>query len=210
MRVLLAGSTGLVGTLVLQRLLADPRCSAIIAPTRRALGQAAPKLLNPVMDFATLPAGAEDWQVEAAICALGSTMKQAGSKAAFRQVDHGYPLAIARAVKARGCDVFVLNSAMGANARSRFFYNQVKGELERDLRELGFTSLTFVRPGLIGGERAEPRPGERLASWVLGALAPLLPRAWRINPAAHIADALVEAALNPPSGVQVVGSAQLV
>jgi uncharacterized protein YbjT (DUF2867 family) len=210
MRVLLAGSTGLVGAQVLQRLLADPRCSAVIAPTRRALVQTAPKLLNPVMDFAALPAGAEGWQVDAAICALGSTMKQAGSREAFRQVDHGYPLAIARAVKAQGCEVFALNSAMGANARSWFFYNQVKGELERDLRALGFASLAFVRPGLIGGERAEPRPGERLASHVLGALAPVLPRAWRINPATRIADALVEAALNPQPGVQVIGSAQLV
>ncbi|MNM36781.1 hypothetical protein D3C81_474990 [compost metagenome] len=210
MRILLAGSTGLVGAQVLQRLLADPRCSVVIAPTRRALVQTAPKLLNPVMDFATLPAGTEDWRVDAVICALGSTMKQAGSREAFRQVDHGYPLAIAQAVKAQGCEVFALNSAMGANARSWFFYNQVKGELERDLRALGFASLTFVRPGLIGGERAEPRPGERLASRVLGALAPVLPRAWRINPATRIADVLVEAALNPQPGVQVIGSAQLV
>ncbi|WP_269792732.1 NAD-dependent dehydratase [Stenotrophomonas sp. Iso1] len=209
MRVLLAGSTGLVGAQVLRRLLADPRCSAVIAPTRRALTQTAPKLLNPVMDFAALPAGTADWQVDAAICALGSTMKQAGSPEAFRQVDQGYPLAIARAVKAQGCDVFALNSAMGANVRSWFFYNQVKGELERDLRALGFASLAFVRPGLIGGERAEPRPGEQLASRVLGVLAPVLPRAWRINPAARIADALVEAALNPKPGVLVIGSAQL-
>ncbi|MGH8055056.1 MAG: NAD-dependent dehydratase [Stenotrophomonas sp.] len=210
MRVLLAGATGLVGAQALRQLLADPRCSAVIAPTRRALAQADAKLLNPVLDFSMLPAGTEGWQVDAAICALGSTMKQAGSREAFRQIDHGYPLAIARAVKAQGCETFALNSAMGANAQSWFFYNQVKGELERDLRTLGFASLAFVRPGLIGGERAEPRPGEQLASRVLGALAPVLPRAWRINPATRIADALVEAVLNPQPGERVIGSAQLV
>jgi len=207
---MLAGATGLVGSQVLQRLLAEPRCSAVIAPGRRALGQAHAKLLNPVLDFASLPAGSEGWQVDAAICALGSTMKQAGSRAAFQQVDHGYPLAIARAVKAQGCEVFALNSAMGASARSWFFYSRVKGELEHDLQALGFRSLAFVRPGLIGGERAEHRAGEQLASRVLGTLAPVLPRAWRINPAARIAEVLVEAVLNPQPGVRVIGSAQLV
>ncbi|MEG1681062.1 MAG: NAD-dependent dehydratase, partial [Stenotrophomonas sp.] len=79
MRVLLAGATGLVGAQVLQRLLAEPRCSGVIAPTRRALAQADAKLLNPVLDFAELATVAQGWQVDAVICALGSTMKQAGS-----------------------------------------------------------------------------------------------------------------------------------
>lgn len=210
MRVLLAGATGLVGAQVLQRLLSDPRCSGVVAPTRRALARTDPRLLNPVLDFAGLAAVAQGWQVDAVICALGSTMKQAGSREAFRQIDHGYPLAIAQAVRANGCEVFALNSAAGANPRSLVFYSRVKGELEQDLRALGFASLTLVRPGLIGGERAERRAGEHLASVVLGALAPVLPRAWRINPAARIADALVQAVLGPQPGVRVVGSVELV
>lgn len=209
MRVLLAGATGLVGTQMLQQLLADPRCSGVVAPTRRPLALTDARLLNPVHDFAALPLDADWWNVDAAICALGSTMKQAGSREAFRQIDYGYPLLIAQAVKRYGCEVFALNSAVGANPRSLFFYNQVKGELERDLGALQFTSLTLVRPGLIGGQRNERRPGEQLASVVLGALAPVLPRGWRINPATHIADVLVQAALQPQPGVQVVGSAAL-
>jgi len=210
MRVLLAGATGLVGSQVLRRLLADARCTAVVAPVRRPLALRHPRLLAPVLDFERLPAEAPWWQVDAAICALGSTLKQAGSRQAFQRIDHGYPLAIARAVRAHGCTVFALNSAMGANPRSPFFYNRVKGGLERDLRALAFASLALVRPGLIGGERAEPRPGEHAAARVLGALAPVLPRAWRINPAGRIADALVEAALAPRPGVRVIGSAQLV
>ena len=210
MRVLLAGATGLVGAQVLQRLLANPRCSGVIAPTRRALVRTEPKLLNPVLDFAQLATVAQGWQVDAVICALGSTMKQAGSREAFQQIDHGYPLAIAQAAHANGCEVFALNSAAGANPRSPVFYSRVKGQLEQDLRALGFASLTLVRPGLIGGERAERRAGEHLASVVLGALAPVLPRAWRINPATRIADALVEVVLDPQPGVRVVGPAELV
>jgi uncharacterized protein YbjT (DUF2867 family) len=210
MRVLLAGSTGLVGSQVLRRLLADVRCTAVVAPVRRPLALRDARLLAPVLDFDHLPEDAPWWRVDAAICALGSTLRQAGSREAFQRIDHGYPLAIARAVRAHGCTVFALNSAMGANPRSWFFYNRVKGGLERDLRALEFASLALVRPGLIGGERAEPRPGEHAAARVLGALAPVLPKAWRINPAGRIADALVEAALAPQPGVRVIGSAQLV
>ncbi|MGE8279729.1 MAG: NAD-dependent epimerase/dehydratase family protein [Stenotrophomonas sp.] len=209
MRVLLAGATGLVGAQVLQRLLADPRCTEVLAPTRRALPVNHARLCNPVVDFEQLPLQSQDWQVDAAICALGSTMKQAGSRQAFHRIDHDYPLAIANAVHAHGCKVFALNSAAGANPDAWVFYSRVKGELERDLRAVGFASLTLVRPGLIGGERAEHRAGEQFASKVLGALGPVLPRAWRINPASSIAAALVEAALAPRPGVRVIGPAAL-
>ncbi|MFR0657266.1 NAD-dependent dehydratase, partial [Pantoea sp. SIMBA_079] len=80
---------------------------------------------------------------------------------------------------AHGARHYALNSAMGADARSRFFYNRVKGELEAALDAVGFDALLLVRPGLIGGERATVRPGERIAGAVLGALAPVLPRRYR-------------------------------
>lgn len=208
MRVMLLGATGLVGGLTLRRLLDDPRCSAVVAPTRRPLALAHGKLENPVLAFDALPTSPEWARVDAVICALGSTIAQAGSREAFHRIDHDYPLAFARL--AQGAQAFVLNSAAGANPQSSIFYSRVKGELERDLRALGFNSLTLVRPGLIGGERNEVRRGERLALTVLGALGPVLPRAWRINPATEIARALVEAALAPQPGEHVVASSALV
>ena len=204
MRVMLLGATGLVGGQVLPLLLGDRRCSAVVAPTRRALPALAAGLCNPVLDFATLPQSPPWAQVDAVICALGSTLAQAGSRDAFHRIDHDYPLAFARMALAQGARAFVLNSAAGASARSPFFYNRVKGELEDDLRGLGFPSLTLVRPGLIGGQRSEVRRGEHVAGKVLGVLGPLLPRGWRINPAPNIAAALVAAALAPQPGVHVV------
>ncbi len=209
MKVMLVGATGLVGGHVLQQLLDDARCDAVVAPTRRPLAVADPVLLNPVVDFAALPVDADWWAVDAVVCALGSTIKQAGSREMFARIDHDYPLQVATLAQAHGAQAFVLNSAMGANAQSRIFYNQVKGRLEQDLRGLGYPSLTLVRPGLIGGERAERRTGEHLAGVVLGALGPVLPRAWRINPAGNIVAAMLEAALEPRPGVQVIDSAQL-
>lgn len=209
MRVMLLGATGLVGGQALQILLEDTRCTALIAPTRRPLPMSAAKLDNPVLDFEQLPGTAPWWAVDAVVCALGSTLAQAGSREAFRRIDHDYPLTFAGQAYAHGAATFVLNSAAGADAGSRFFYNRVKGDLEQDLRELGFDSLTLVRPGLIGGERAQKRTGEHLASKVLGLLGPVLPRGWRINPAEKIAATLVEAALVPRAGEQVVAARDL-
>ncbi|WP_394000083.1 NAD(P)H-binding protein [Luteimonas sp. WGS1318] len=205
MRLILAGATGLVGRHVLARALAEPRVHRVVAPTRRPL-PAHPKLDAPVVDFDHPPEDADWWHADTVICALGTTMKTAGSRAAFRRVDHDYPLTFARLAQRHGTPTYVLNSAMGADARSRVFYNRVKGELEAELRALGFTSLTLVRPGLIGGDRDERRLGETLATHVLRTLHPLLPTKWRINPAERIADALLAAALDAPAGVHVIGS----
>ncbi|MDR6092969.1 NAD-dependent dehydratase [Stenotrophomonas sp. SORGH_AS_0321] len=209
MRVMLLGATGLVGGQALGLLLDDPRCTALVAPSRRPLPVTAPKLDNPVLDFEHLPGTAPWWAVDAVICALGSTMAQAGSRDAFKRIDHDYPLTFAGQAHAHGAGTFVLNSAAGADAGSRFFYNRVKGALEQDLRGLEFDSLTLVRPGLIGGQRAHKRTGEHLAMQVLGVLGPLLPRGWRINPADNIAAALVDAALAPRPGEHVVSAAEL-
>ncbi len=208
MKLLLAGATGLVGGHVLAQALVDRRIDAVIAPVRRAL-PAHPKLLAPTVDFEALPEGASWWAADAAICALGTTIGKAGSQEGFQRVDHDYQLAVAQLAHQHGTRTFVLNSALGADPASRVFYNRVKGELERDLAGLDFASLTFVRPGLIGGERHESRPAERAALALLGILGPVLPRAWRINPAERIAAAMIEAAIAAKPGTHIVTSAEL-
>lgn len=208
MKLLVVGASGLVGSHVLKRALADERVSQVVAPSRRALTEHS-KLVAPVVDFAQLPSDAHWWNADAVICALGTTMKQAGSKEVFKRVDHEYPLAVAKRARQQGTLTYVLNSATGADAASRFFYNQVKGELERDLALCGFTSLTHVRPGLISGPRQEFRLGERAAECVLQILGPLLPKKYRTNPADNIAQALLEAAIAARPGVHIVRSEEL-
>jgi uncharacterized protein YbjT (DUF2867 family) len=208
MNLLLVGSTGLVGRHVLELALADGRIDAVVAPVRHSLANH-PKLLAPTVDFERLPKEADWWRVDAVICTLGTTMRAAGSQTAFRRVDHDYALAVAGLARQHGTPTFALNSAMGANPSSRFFYNRVKGELERDLATLGFRSLTIVRPGLIGGKRDETRPTETMAAIILGALHPILPRRLRINPATRIAQALIDAAFAAHPGTHIVGSAEL-
>lgn len=207
--VLVLGGSGLVGRHVLEQLLSDPRVGRVVAPGRRPLGRVDARLHAPVVDFDALPEAADWWAVDGVICALGTTMRQAGSRDAFCRVDHDYPLAFAGLARRHGARAFALTSAMGADPRSRFFYNRVKGALEAALQAQAWPSLTLVRPGLIGGARAEVRPGERAAAMALGALAPLLPRRWRISPAPRIAAALVASVLAPAPGCRVIDAASL-
>jgi len=204
-RLLLVGATGLVGRHVLALALADPRIGRVVAPSRRPLADH-PRLQAPLVDFERLPGQAEWWRADAVICTLGTTLRAAGSRAAFRRVDHDHPLAVARLARAHGTPTYVLTSAIGADAGSRLFYNRVKGEIERDLAAVGFESLTFARPGVIGGQREEFRLGERMLTATLDVMAPVLPRRWRPNPAPSIARELLEAAIQRPAGIHVVAS----
>lgn len=206
--VLLVGATGLVGQAVLQWALADARVLRVVAPTRRAL-PAHPKLFNPLVNFDHLPEDADWWAVDAVICTLGTTIKVAGSKADFYRVDHDLPLQVGRLALRHGAKAYALNSALGADPASRVFYSRTKGELERDLGALGFASLTFVRPGLIGGDRQQARPAEQAAVKVSQWLRPVLPPRYRVVPAERIAHHLLASALAGTPGTHVLMSEQL-
>ena len=206
--LLLAGATGLVGQYVLRLALADTRVACVIAPARRELPAHA-KLINPVVDFDHLPPDAYWWKVDAVVCALGTTMAKAGSKAVFRKIDLELPLQVARLSLKHGAKSYALNSALGADATSSVFYSRIKGELEQALRAMKFPSLTLIRPGLLDGDRQESRPAERVAIWMSKVFAPLLPRRYRVVPAQRVAHHLLESALAGESGVKVVQSEQL-
>jgi uncharacterized protein YbjT (DUF2867 family) len=207
-KLLVLGSTGLVGRHVLAQALAHAQVDEVIAPVRRPL-PAQPKLSAPVVDFDALPADADWWQADAVICALGTTMRIAGSEQAFRRVDHDYPLAAAQLAHAHGTPTYVLNSSTNADRDARVFYLRVKGETEHDIAQVGFRSLTLVRPGLIEGDRDEFRAGERIGLAVLRTFEGVVPKHWRPNPADRIAATMLEAALTASPGVHVIGSERM-
>ncbi|WP_082672322.1 NAD(P)H-binding protein [Type-D symbiont of Plautia stali] len=211
-KLLLLGATGLVGSHVLELALASSGVGKVIAPTRKPLPlylANRSKLVNMLIDFDAPDRDDPLWHVDAVICALGTTIKQAGSHEAFRQVDYEYPLTLARLARTHGATVFALTSATGADPSSRFFYNRVKGDLEEALVREQFTSLTLVRPGVIGGARTEVRPAETALKLALTLFAPILPRRWQLNPAAEIAKHLLEATLSAPQGVKIVTAGEM-
>ncbi|MDP2824110.1 MAG: NAD(P)H-binding protein [Sulfuritalea sp.] len=207
-RLLLVGGSGEVGRAVLAQALADPRVGQVVALTRRPLAAEA-KLTNLVVDFDALPEAAPWWAVDAVVCTLGTTQRAAGSKEKFAAVDRDLPLRIARLARAAGASRFALNSSLGADARSGNFYLRTKGEAEDAIRQLGYPGFTIMRPSLIDADRAESRPGERLALTFARTLGPLIPRRWRAVTPVAIAHALLEAALATPPVSRVIESVDL-
>lgn len=203
----LAGATGLVGQELLQRLLADPRYGQVHAIGRRAPPLQHERLRAHGVDFTRLPAlpPARD-----AYIALGTTIKVAGSQAAFRAVDLDAVLAVARAARQAGVSRLGVVSAMDANAQSWVFYNRVKGEMEAGLAGLGFETLVIARPSLLLGSRSglaqPPRFGEHALQWGMRALRPLIPADYRAIHAQDVARALEDAVLRGAPGLQLLSS----
>src|SRR4051812_37114186 len=200
--VLVAGATGLVGGEVLRQLEADPTVTRIVAIGRRPAPSATPRITTCVVDYDHLEAHADLFAVDQIFCALGTTMKQAGSKAAFRRVDFEYPLKLAQLGLSKGARHFLLVSALGANVDSRIFYNRIKGELEDALRTMGYRSVTIVRPSLLLGKRAEFRLIERIGM-VVGEF---IPGRMRPVKARDVARALTTAARADIPGLQIIES----
>jgi uncharacterized protein YbjT (DUF2867 family) len=207
---MLLGATGLVGGELLRLLLADRTVGRVVALARRTVTP--PKGTSPeqlrkldarVVDVERLDAAADAFNgVEQIFCALGTTIRQAGSQDRFRQIDHDVPVAAARLGMQLGARHFLLVSALGADPSSRIFYNRVKGEVERDIAALGYRSVTVVRPSLLLGERSEFRLGEELAK----RLRWLIPGKWSPVQAADVAAALVAQGARDDSGVRIIES----
>jgi uncharacterized protein YbjT (DUF2867 family) len=187
LRALVAGATGLVGGLLVDLLQADARYGEVTLLVRRPTGRAGGKIRERVIDFEALCSRPDTLtealpEADVCFCALGTTLRKAGSREAFARVDRDIVLGLARAASAAGVTTFALVSALGADSRSRVFYNRVKGEAEAGVGSVGFSALHVVRPSLLVGNRAESRPLERM-----GVLAAPLLRALMIGPLARSA-----------------------
>lgn len=201
-----AGASGLIG----RELLAQLGDTPVLALVRRPLSGLPNSALRheAIVDLAALPS---DLPVPRRVfIALGTTMAQAGSQAAFRAVDFDAVVAVARAARERGATHCGLVSALGADPRAAVFYNRVKGEAEAALIGLGFERLVIARPSLLDGPRESlglpRRPGEAWALRLTRPLAPLIPAAWRPIAAERVARALRLALDQPGPAVQVLES----
>ncbi len=196
-----------MGRECLARFLADPGVERVHALVRRPLvgAPASAKLVQYLVDFDHLQGHAECLEVDQVACALGTTMREAGTEEAFRRVDYEYPLRLARFGLARGARHYLLVSAVGADPDSRVFYNRVKGEVERAISALDFPSLTILRPSLLLGDRGTFRLGESVAR----RLGWLTPRRFRPVQAGQVAAALVRAAREDAPGRRIIENAEL-
>jgi uncharacterized protein YbjT (DUF2867 family) len=204
----LIGGTGLTGSFLVRQLLADSAITGVISISRKSLMIANAKLTEVVVsDLTELPSLEATIRGELYFCCLGTTIKAAGSRENFARVDHDAIVAFATIAKAHDARSFTLVSAMGANASSMFFYNQVKGRTEDDVKALELRSLSIFRPALLVGARREFRLAERIVVTTLVPLSRLLPtraQKYLVTEAETLATRMVAEGKAAPGGARVL------
>ncbi len=164
MEIVIIGASGLVGSHLINEFANDQRVTCIKIITRRLLNLQNPKFEQFVLlNFSCETIENLKITGDVFICTLGTTIKTAGSKNAFRLVDYDYVLAFSKLAKRSNAKSLIVNSSLGANANSKIFYNQVKGQMEDAVSKCGVESIYFLRPSLLVGKRSEIRIGEKIA-----------------------------------------------
>ncbi|EDM37721.1 putative NADH dehydrogenase with NAD(P)-binding domain [Pedobacter sp. BAL39] len=198
------GATGLVGSELVALLLSDERFETVTVFTRRSLKLQHPKLLEHLIDFDQYDSWQHQVKGDVLFSALGTTLKQAGSKAAQYHIDYTYQYHFAKAAAESKVSVYVLVSAAAASPDSKMFYSKMKGELERDVKQLPFSSIYFLQPSLLVGKRDHSRLGEKFGERVLAVFNALgLFRKYRAISGKTVAQAMINAALTANPGVHV-------
>lgn len=210
---LIAGASGLTGTELLTLLLKSDHYSKVYSLVRRKSGFSNDKLIEVLTDFSDLEKDLSSIStIDDVYCCLGTTMKKAGSKEAFRKVDHDIPVQLAAWAQKKKAGQFLCISAMGANEKSVVFYNKVKGETEKDISALNIPSVTFFRPSLLLGDRKESRPGEKAGIILFKLIKPLFSGPllnYRGIEVTKVAKAIFDQAQKNERGVRVVLSGEM-
>ena len=199
---LVVGATGAVGREIVRGLCENENYDKIIVWARRELNFSHEKLETQIINFDEIK-NIRPCEGDEIFCALGTTMKQAGSRRQFHKVDVSYPVNIAKWGIASGARRFALISSQGANERSRFFYLRAKGKAEKKIAALGFKSLQIARLPAIKSEREQVRMGELFTIWLFGLLPKFILTNYRPMSAKDIAAAVIAAAQTDAKGVQI-------
>lgn len=206
---LIAGGTGLVGTHLLDLLLESENYDRVVSLVRKPTGRSHPKLKEKLVSFNELKDLVLKTHIEDVYCCLGTTMKKAGSRKKFIHVDLDYPVQLGELGINFGAKRFYVVSAMGANRKSLFFYNRVKGRMEHALMKLKYENIGIFRPSMILGERKEHRSGEEIAKKVTKFVEPLFfgpLKKYKGVHAKQIAESMINYAEKEEKGVRIMES----
>lgn len=209
MKVIVTGATGLVGHEVVKLLLEDEAFNEVVVYVRRPYDIHHDKLRVVQGELSELSSKRDDLRGDIYISCLGTTIKAAGSQENFRKVDFFGVMSFARIAFSHKAKKFLTISASGAHSQSKIFYNRVKGETEKALKDIGFTSLVIFRPGLLVGERTEKRTGEKFAITSFRVLRHIMPEKLerRLGTSVTVlARRIVDDAKSEDSGLQIVES----
>ncbi len=201
---LVAGATGLIGSHLVDDLLKEDSYIRVILLTRSGTNKQQEKIEEKIINFDRLDNELKGLKADDVYCCLGTTMKQAGSKEAFRKVDYEYVVKLAEEMQKNGTSRFLVVSSMGADPGSSFFYNRVKGDMEMAVKNIPYPSINIFRPSLLEGNRKEQRAMEKIVIFLfkifkfimVGSL-----RQYRIIEASVVASAMVKIALSWGEGI---------
>jgi uncharacterized protein YbjT (DUF2867 family) len=205
---LVAGATGLIGQQLVQSLLDDPYYEKVKAISRKPLNIQNSKLENLILDYDTLSQHT-GLKADDVYCCLGTTIRVAKTKEAFRKVDFDYPLTLAQTAKEQGASQFLLVSALGADKNSSIFYNKVKGEVEESIRQVSYRSTHIFQPSLLLGDRKEQRSGEGAATTFFKVFGFLIPAKYKAIDSVKVARAMVAMAKRNEPGIHIHESREM-
>ena len=192
----------MVGSALLQQLLADDRFNTIKIFVRRGTGIQHAKLQEYIIDFDAPDTWQHKVTGDVLFSAFGTTLKKAGGKEAQYKIDYTYQYQMAEIAAQNGVKIYVLISAAGSSLDAKIFYSRMKGELERDVKKLPFTAIHIIRPGMLAGDRKESRPMEKV--WIpVMKLIGMIPGLGSLKPVydKQVAAAMIHAATNPAPGI---------
>ena len=193
-KAVVLGATGLVGRLLTLKLLEDKRYSEVRILTRNPLGLTHAKLTETRADLLALQDYKTAFEGDVVFCCVGTTKEKTPDEKDYRAIDYGIPVAASRLCRENGIPALIVVSALGANPKSRIFYNRIKGEMEAEVLRSGVPVIQLLQPSLIGGNRQEARKGEQIAQSLMRFLEPLLIgplKKYRMIDPADIADAMI-------------------
>jgi len=202
---LILGASGLVGSKLLPLLLNSDHYHKVIAVVRSPLLINHNKLLEKEIDF-DMPNWEEIFPVDHVYCCLGTTIKKARSKDNFIKVDHDYPLAFAAAAKKWNASAFSVITAAGVSPESNFFYNHVKGKLEKNLKSLDLISTLVFRPSLLLGDREEFRLGEKVGIGFAKITSWITPSTYRAIHCKDVAKVMLSESLSVKTGFKIISN----
>lgn len=204
MKAIVIGATGATGKDIVCQLLDDSLFDEIHIFVRRNVFTEHSKLHVHIVDFQKMDEWKDELNGDVLFSALGTTLKQAGSQKAQWKIDYTYQYEAAKAAHEKGVETMVLVSSAWADARSKVFYTRMKGQLEEDVRKLGFCSLTIVRPPSLIRKDSD-RFGERISVKLLQGLNTLgLLKSIRPMPTSQVAHAMIVKAKQAQEGVSVL------
>jgi len=185
---LVVGATGLVGRYLVDELLEHGTFDRVVIWVRKPIDLQHPILHQKMIDFEQI--GPVDIEVHSVYCCLGTTIRKAGRKDVFRRVDLEFPLQVAQLALEAGAHAYGIVTSMGADPLSKFFYNQIKGEVEKELAALGYNRLLILRPSMLLGERTESRWGETIGKLFMQLFSFLIPLNYKAVHARKVARAM--------------------